>query len=345
MSVSHSHKCSDHACAWCSQSVCLDMLVTFKSFVGILTVAAFAHAALYSNTTKFNHSCAIKPTVQSCSLSALDLANLDTCCTETYGGQLLSTQFWDTYTGREDEGQLLPKKHWTLHGLWPDYCNGSYPQYCDLDRQYDRQPPEEVNGQKVKPYRGPGVDQFIKEWDRYDLLDWMNKFWVSQGQPSADFWAHEFSKHATCYSTFDVPCYGPKYRKHEDMIEFFDTAITFYRRLPTYDWLAAEGIVPSNKTQYSLKDIQSALKKHYGAVPYLGCYGEKYSQVHGSKNTSDHGSTELAEVWYFSYANGRPQDVNVTHIDSVTPTSCAHTDGAIWYYERTPSSERDVSGK
>jgi hypothetical protein len=45
---------------------------------------------------------------------------------------VLSTQFWDTYTGYESSGQLLPKDSWTLHGLWPDYCNGSYTQYCDL---------------------------------------------------------------------------------------------------------------------------------------------------------------------------------------------------------------------
>lgn len=38
----------------------------------------------------------------------------------------LSTQFWDTYTGFESEGQLLPKNSWTLHGLWPDFCDGEH---------------------------------------------------------------------------------------------------------------------------------------------------------------------------------------------------------------------------
>jgi ribonuclease T2 len=56
----------------------------------------------------------------------------DSCCTETYGGLVLATQFWNTYTGLESKGQVLPKDSWTLHGLWPDYCNGSYTQYCDL---------------------------------------------------------------------------------------------------------------------------------------------------------------------------------------------------------------------
>lgn len=44
----------------------------------------------------------------------------------------MSTQFWSTYTGLESVGQVLPKESWTLHGLWPDFCDGSYTQYCDL---------------------------------------------------------------------------------------------------------------------------------------------------------------------------------------------------------------------
>ena len=25
---------------------------------------------------------------------------------------------------------------WTIHGLWPDYCDGTYPQFCDSSREY-----------------------------------------------------------------------------------------------------------------------------------------------------------------------------------------------------------------
>ena len=75
----------------------------------------------------------------SCSSRASPLS-VDSCCAETFGGLFLSTQFWSTYTGLESEGQLLPANDWTLHGLWPDFCNGSYTQYCDLNRQYDPTP-------------------------------------------------------------------------------------------------------------------------------------------------------------------------------------------------------------
>ncbi|KAK4244010.1 hypothetical protein C7999DRAFT_35631 [Corynascus novoguineensis] len=50
----------------------------------------------------------------------------------TFGGLVVSTQFWDTYTGLESKGQLLPKDSFTLHGLWPDFCNGSWTQYLGL---------------------------------------------------------------------------------------------------------------------------------------------------------------------------------------------------------------------
>ncbi|WFD04071.1 ribonuclease T2 [Malassezia obtusa] len=306
-------------------------------------LAASAHAKLYSNTSTSNHTCALQKPVTSCSAAALNLADIDTCCQETYGGLVLSTQFWSTYTGLEDEGQLLPKHHWTLHGLWPDLCNGSYAQYCDFDRQYDPEPsPAEFDGKTVPKYHGPGVDKFVESFGRLDLLKWMNTFWISQGQPNKAFWAHEFSKHATCYSTFDTPCYGKHYQKHQDVVEFFETAAMFYTRLPTYDWLKEAGIVPSNHTSYSLHDITSALEKKYGAKPYIGCSGPRRNETSGDKH--DEGRTVLSEVWYFSHVKGRPQEGHANHIDSTTNSTCSSAHNAIKYYERTPKSERSVHG-
>jgi len=30
------------------------------------------------------------------------------------------------------------------------------------------------------------------------------RYWINQGASNSEFWAHEFSKHATCFSTFEV---------------------------------------------------------------------------------------------------------------------------------------------
>lgn len=46
------------------------------------------------------------------------------CCNVVKGGLVLQTQYWDTYTGLERSGQLLPEGSWGIHGLWPDNCDG-----------------------------------------------------------------------------------------------------------------------------------------------------------------------------------------------------------------------------
>jgi hypothetical protein len=47
----------------------------------------------------------------------------NTCYSPTPGSLVLQTQFWETYTGLEYDGQLLHKNSWTIHGLWPDNCD------------------------------------------------------------------------------------------------------------------------------------------------------------------------------------------------------------------------------
>lgn len=275
----------------------------------------------YPNLT----SCLSQPSFFSCENTTV-IEN--TCCSPTPGGLVLSTQFWDTYTGLEHRGQLLPKNSWTLHGLWPDNCDGSFDQYCDFSRQYDPAPsPAKLpNGTVIPPYNGPSVATFIAEFGRFDLLNFMNKYWINQGAPNDVFWAHEFSKHATCTSTFDVACYGPDYKKHQDLVDFYDAAIRAYKQYPTYNMLAAFGIIPSNKTTYTLSQFQTALKAQTGAVPYLGC---------------GNNGTVLQEVWYFQHVFGTEQFGHFKTLDSTTNSTCSPTAG-IWYYERTPTSEHDV---
>jgi ribonuclease T2 len=214
-----------------------------------------------------------------------------------------------------------------------------------LNRQYDPAPaPNTTNGlasgTPVPPYTGPGVDTFIQAFGKLDLLSWMNKYWINQGASNAVFWAHEFSKHATCFSTFDVPCYGPNYVQHQEVVEFYETAIKYFQRLPTWGWLAQAGIRPSNTTGYAITDIQSALTKGYGQLPYIGCTGPAYnSTVSGS---TDNGKIYIDEVWYYFYAYGRPQDgawlPQDASVSNSAVTNCAKTKGAIKYLERTPSS-------
>jgi hypothetical protein len=84
-----------------------------------------------STTSLDSQNCSLETPYLSCSAMAHPNVT-DSCGIETFGGLVLSTRFWNTYTGLESQGQVLPKNTWTLHGLWPDFCNGSYTQYCDL---------------------------------------------------------------------------------------------------------------------------------------------------------------------------------------------------------------------
>lgn len=74
----------------------------------------------------------------------------------------------------------------------------------------------------------------------------VNKYWINQGAPNSDFWGHEFSKHATCTSTFDVKCYGDDYVEHQEVVDFIEAARRAFNMFPTFDMLAA--YVPSPTT-------------------------------------------------------------------------------------------------
>jgi len=125
----------------------LELKMKSSTIASVLLGAGAVRASLYPGQSNLNHTCQLRlspPSVSflnsnnvpetpflSCSANAYPNIT-DSCCTETYGGLVLSTQFWDTYTGLESQGQVLPKDTWSLHGLWPDFCNGSYTGYCDL---------------------------------------------------------------------------------------------------------------------------------------------------------------------------------------------------------------------
>ena len=99
-----------------------DMAAAF-AFVSALLAAQGASASFFSlaNTYPNITGCLNEPVTYSCENTTV-IQN--TCCSPTPGGLVLQTQFWDTYTGYEAKGQILPKDSWTIHGLWPDNCDG-----------------------------------------------------------------------------------------------------------------------------------------------------------------------------------------------------------------------------
>lgn len=87
---------------------------------------------------------------------------------------------------------LLKEPHgWSIHGLWPQYSENSYPKYCKK------------------------IDFDIKKLN--PIIDRLNAVWYSNQEPNSEFWQHEWEKHGTCM--FD----------NMDEFEYFQKAIDLYK--------------------------------------------------------------------------------------------------------------------
>ncbi|KAK8091012.1 ribonuclease T2-like protein [Apiospora phragmitis] len=194
----------------------------------------------------------------------------DTCCFNAPGGQILMTQFWDTHpvTGPEDS--------WTMHGLWPDNCDGSFESNCDKNRAY-KNITQILQGSARTPSR------------------------VLEGLPGRrrDLLEHEFGKHGTCISTLEPTCYAD-YQPTQEVGDYFTRAVGLFKDLPTHEWLAAAGIVPSTSATYTLEAVQAALSDKHGKPVVVNCK-----------------SGELNELWYQYNVQGSLQDGKFTPADPV----------------------------
>ncbi|KAL9579278.1 MAG: hypothetical protein Q9212_005201 [Teloschistes hypoglaucus] len=189
----------------------------------------------------------------------------DTCCFNAPGGQLLQTQFWD------NNPPTGPSDHWTVHGLWPDHCDGSFDQYCDPNRQYTN------------------ISSIIAAAGRTDLLDYMNTYWKDYQGNDESFWEHEWGKHGTCISTLKPSCYTG-YAPQEEVVDYFQKTVDLFKTLDSYAFLSAAGIVPSTIKTYTSTEILAALAKPRGVQVSIQC-----------KNGA------LDEIWYFFDVRGSVQ--------------------------------------
>ncbi len=82
----------------------------------------------------------------------------------TYAGCSPAKDFWKT--------------HYTMHGLWPQYAAGGYPQSCTTE-PFDHNVPYEVG------------------WDRM-TTHWPDAQYKETDPKYGSFWDHEWTKHGTC---------------------------------------------------------------------------------------------------------------------------------------------------
>uniref|UniRef100_A0A2C9UVD8 Uncharacterized protein n=1 Tax=Manihot esculenta TaxID=3983 RepID=A0A2C9UVD8_MANES len=130
----------------------------------------------------------------------------------------------------------------TIHGLWPDYNDGTWPACC---RRSD-----------------------FDEKEISTLLDGLQKYWptLSCGSSSTchgtkgSFWAHEWEKHGTCSS----PVVHDEY-------SYFVTVLNLFFKYNVTKVLNEAGYIPSNTEKYPLGGIVSAIENAFHTTPSLVC--------------------------------------------------------------------------
>ena len=207
------------------------------------------------------------------SCSTLPTCPADPCSTNTPGGLLLLTQFWDFSPA------IGPDDSWTIHGLWPDTCSGGYDSDCDPSR----------NTRNVAAILRASSNPKASR-----TLDVMNQNWLALNGNDAQLWSHEWNKHGTCVSTLNPKCYASPaveeggYKEGEDVVDFFTTTVDLFEQYNVFEALKEAGIVPDRNKRYTLAQLQQATREKWGKAASFKC-----------RNGA------LNEAWIYFHTNGR----------------------------------------
>jgi ribonuclease T2 len=221
-----------------------------------------------------------------------DPSQEDLCCYEYPGGLLLQTQFWDTRPA------VGPDDSWTIHGLWPDFCDGKHTANCDRSRDYT-----DIGG-------------LMQDQGADDTLSFMKRYWIDNQGRDEHFWEHEWASHGTCYSTLKPKCLPPGSPRGTEAVLFFQRVVELFKQLPTYNWLAQQGITPSESRTHTLSELLDALKQASGYTPAIQCSGHAIQEI----------------SWYF-YIKGSLIDGEFVPIDSPIESTCARS--GLRYYPKS----------
>eukprot|EP01089_Gocevia_fonbrunei_P011939 TRINITY_DN2678_c0_g1_i2.p1 TRINITY_DN2678_c0_g1~~TRINITY_DN2678_c0_g1_i2.p1 ORF type:complete len:236 (-),score=32.50 TRINITY_DN2678_c0_g1_i2:86-793(-) len=162
---------------------------------------------------------------------------------------------WDylLYTTRwpyvPSNGDPVPSNVTTfsLHGMWPNRNDTSYPSYCTN---------EAFDLNKIA-----------------SLIPTLVEIWYDFEHPNdpSEFWSHEWDKHGTCATSDSLM---------STQYDFFNAAIKLQHSVfPIEKALANAGITPST-TPVSLSSFQQAITKGIGALPLMTCHVDSYNNVY-----------------------------------------------------------------
>ncbi|KAG6713054.1 hypothetical protein I3842_05G131100 [Carya illinoinensis] len=155
-----------------------------------------------------------------------------------------------------------PAADFGIHGLWPNYKDGSYPSNCDPDSVFDKSQLSE-------------------------LMSSLQKNWPSLSCPSSNgfrFWSHEWEKHGTCSES------------ELDQIEYFEAALKLKEKVNLLEILKNAEIEPDDGF-YSLDSIEEAITKAVGHAPGIECNKDSagHSQLYQVHLCVDTSGSEIIE--------------------------------------------------
>ena len=223
----------------------ISISISLFNFDHFLIMAAFVSRSLYGLAAIAAGS------PKTCTSSQTSCQNTtavaDLCCFNAPGGQMLQTQFWDTspatgiwlYIVLKPSLWLTwsgPANHWTLHGLWPDHCDGTYDANCDSSRNYG------------------SISTILNSFGKTDLLSYMNTYWLDENGDNDSFWEHEWEKHGTCISTLRPTCCqyswaafmepavvliqgrhaDTSYTSKQEVVDYFQRSVDLFKTLDSY---------------------------------------------------------------------------------------------------------------
>ncbi|KAK7362333.1 hypothetical protein VNO77_04443 [Canavalia gladiata] len=159
-----------------------------------------------------------------------------------------------------------PAADFGIHGLWPNYRDGSYPSNCDPNNRFQQS--------RIS-----------------DLTRSLQRNWPTLACPSGNgiqFWTHEWEKHGTCSESF--------LNQHD----YFEASLNLKQRANLLQALTNAGIQPDGGS-YSLSSIKGAIKNAIGYTPFIECnvHSSRNSQLYQVYLCVDTSGTDFIECPVF----------------------------------------------
>jgi len=135
--------------------------------------------------------------------------------------------------------------YFSIHGIWPEYDNGSWPQYCPGEGQYKK-----FNVTNLTP-----------------IYQNLTKYWTDFKDP-IDFWTHEYYKHMLCAENI-----------YHDPYDLFWKGLGYRQSINLYQILLDNNIYPNNKYKYNTNTLQNIIKNEIGFAPSINCQNNIINEI------------------------------------------------------------------